>query len=278
MMVGSSSGGSEEPDWSLDQAMIQIQQLVNSIAALQNTIHQQNAVIQQLQNQQPVGNTGGTPRGPKMATLPLYDSSMAMCEAFINACCLYILAKPQEFATLTAKVTWVLGFMQTGMAQLFRDQFMRYTVYKAFGDSNKQATVIQEITTIKQGTKSGEEHVQIFKQCYMRSGYRETAGIHEFKRSLNTPLLDKLMAILDLPTTLEKWYELAVHLDRQWRQAVVEKKVFAARSRKGDTGTGQSTQPSNQSNQQRPAPCTHIPPATHTGQTCDPNAMDVDRN
>ncbi|PFH44837.1 hypothetical protein AMATHDRAFT_113451, partial [Amanita thiersii Skay4041] len=161
---------------------------------------------------------------------PLFDGSMAMCEAFINACQLYILAKPHEFTNLQMKITWVLGFMQSGMAQLFRDQFMYlesaepdpiellYTdIYKAFGDPNKQATAIQEIMTIKQGTNTGEEHVQSFKQCYMRSGYRETAGIHKFKRSLNSPLLDKIMAVPELPVTLEKWYDLAVCLDRQWQ-------------------------------------------------------------
>ncbi|PFH44805.1 hypothetical protein AMATHDRAFT_114827, partial [Amanita thiersii Skay4041] len=125
----------------------------------------------------------------------------------------------------------------------------------------KQATAIQEITTIKQGTKTGEEHVQMFKQCYMRSGYGETAGIHEFKRSLNTPLLDKIMGVPDLPVTLDKWYDLAIRLDRQWRQAIAEKKTFAARSGKGDTGSGPPVNPV--------AP---TPPAR------DPNAMEVDRN
>ncbi|PFH45383.1 hypothetical protein AMATHDRAFT_160216 [Amanita thiersii Skay4041] len=160
-----------------------------------------------------------------MATLPIYDGTMATCEGFINSCQLYISAKPQEFLNLQIKITWVLGFMQTGMAQLFRDHFLVYmatlefqTQYKQsmeldqieLLDLNKQAMVIQEVTTIKQGSKSAEEHVQLFKQSYMRVGYGETAGIHEFKRSLNSPLLDKCMAILELPTTLDKWYDLVI--------------------------------------------------------------------
>ncbi|PFH46936.1 hypothetical protein AMATHDRAFT_126579, partial [Amanita thiersii Skay4041] len=123
----------------------------------------------------------------------------------------------------------------------------------------KQATAIQEITTIKQGTKSAEEHVQAFKQCYMQSGYGEMAGIHEFKQSLNSPLLNKIMAVLDLLVTLKKWYDLAVRLDRQWRQAVAEKKTFTARSGKGDSGPS-------------------APLAGNTWQPQDPNAMDVDHN
>ncbi|PFH44651.1 hypothetical protein AMATHDRAFT_90665, partial [Amanita thiersii Skay4041] len=175
------------------------QQLVNSLAALQNTVHQQNAIIQQLQNQGPPAAAGTAPRGPKMASPPLYDGSMASCKAFINACRLYISAKPHKFPTVQIKITWILGFMQSGMAQLpeFRMQYLESTevdlvellywdIYKAFGDPNKQATAIQEITTLKQGSKSAEEHIQVFKQSYMQSGYGETAGIHEFKWSLNT--------------------------------------------------------------------------------------------
>ncbi|PFH44700.1 hypothetical protein AMATHDRAFT_11124 [Amanita thiersii Skay4041] len=223
-MVRGGTGGTSEPGWTLEQAFAQIQQLLGAVNTLQQTISQQEQTIVQLQAQSMVTPPvqGQVARGPKMATPPLYDGSMAQ---------------------------W---FMQSGMAQLFCDHIMVYMaspnfhiqylesmeqdpiellyqdIYTAFGDPNKQAMAIQEITTIKQGTKSGEEHIQAFKQCYMRSGYGKTAGIHEFKQSLNGPLLDKIMGIPDLSTTLEKWYDIAVRLDRQWRQAVVERKIFAA--------------------------------------------------
>ncbi|PFH45520.1 hypothetical protein AMATHDRAFT_96300, partial [Amanita thiersii Skay4041] len=230
-----------------------------------------------------------------MASPPLYDGSMASCEAFINACRLYISAKPQEFPSVQIKITWILGFMQSGMAQLFRDHFMVYMgsqefrtqylesteidpverlyqdIYKAFGDPNKQATAIQEITTIKQGSKSAEEHVQMFKQSYMRSGYGETAGIHEFKWSLNTPLLDKLMAVPNLPATLEGWYELTIRLDRQWRQAVAERKIFTARGSVTQHAQRNWQTPANRP--QQSSWRTPVQPAPR-----DPNAMQVDRS
>ncbi|PFH45088.1 hypothetical protein AMATHDRAFT_163090, partial [Amanita thiersii Skay4041] len=199
---------------------------------------------------------------------PFYDGSMATCEAFINACRIYIAAKPREFGDITAKIMWILSYMQTGMAQQFRDAFLVFmnteefrteflqaapgtdpteilyrNIYQAFGDPNKQATAILELTTMKQGTKSAEEHVQCFKQAYSRSGYQQMAGIHELKRSLNTPLLDKCMSVPELPTTLEKWYEQT-----------------------------QPTQPPRQTT--RPPP----PPVGNTGYNRDPNAMDIDRN
>ncbi|PFH46215.1 hypothetical protein AMATHDRAFT_155921, partial [Amanita thiersii Skay4041] len=235
----------------------------------QHTITQQGQTITQLQAQAAVGSppVQGQPfRGPKMATPLIYDGAMATCKGFINSCQLYMSAKPQEFLTLQIKITWVLGFMQMGMAQMFCDHFLVYMnlpdyqtqyeesvepnkikllycdIYKVFGDPNKQAMAIQEITTIKQGSQSAEEHVQLFKQAYMRSGYGETAGIHEFKWSLNSPLLDKCMAIPELPSTLEKWYKLVIHLDRQWRQVVAERKMFTTcggSSTGGQTGTTQ---------------------------------------
>ncbi|PFH51120.1 hypothetical protein AMATHDRAFT_143241 [Amanita thiersii Skay4041] len=225
-----------------------------------------------------------------MASPPIYDGSMATCEAFINSCQLYMSAKPQEFPTLQIKITWVLGYMQTGMAQLFQDHFLIYMatpefqmqyeqstkpnqiellyhdIYKAFGDPNKQATTIQEITTIRQGSKSAEEHVQLFKQSYMQSGYGEIVGIHKFKQSLNSPLLNKCMAVPELPVTLEKWYELVIRLDCQWRQVVAERKLFATRG-SGSTGqqTGTTQQTGQQGNTQQQVPR-------------DPNAMQVDQN
>ncbi|PFH45327.1 hypothetical protein AMATHDRAFT_119010, partial [Amanita thiersii Skay4041] len=134
----------------------------------------------------------------------------------------------------------------------------------------KQATAIQEVTTIKQGSRSAEEHIQLFKQSYMHSGYGETAGIHEFKRSLNSPLLNKCMAVPELPVTLEKWYELVIRLDRQWRQV-------ANNQRQGFNQQAQRNWrvPVNQS--QTPAQHQQWRSPTQTVPR-DLNAMQVDQN
>ncbi|PFH45507.1 hypothetical protein AMATHDRAFT_159240, partial [Amanita thiersii Skay4041] len=79
------------------------------------------------------------------------------------------------------------------------------------------------------------------------------------------------MAVPELPVTLEKWYELVIRLDRQWRQAVVEKKVFAARG-----GVNQHAQRNWQTPGNRPQQPTWRPPVQPAPR--DPNAMQVDRN
>ncbi|PFH46631.1 hypothetical protein AMATHDRAFT_123292, partial [Amanita thiersii Skay4041] len=77
------------------------------------------------------------------------------------------------------------------------------------------------------------------------------------------------MAIPNLPTTLEGWYELTIRLDHQWRQAVAERKVFATRANQPTQCNWQTLANRPQQSSWRPL----VQPASH-----DPNAMQVDRN
>ncbi|PFH45206.1 hypothetical protein AMATHDRAFT_9765 [Amanita thiersii Skay4041] len=53
MMVGGPGGGTEEPDWTIKQALMQIQQLLGAVHNLQQTITQQGQTIAQLQHPYP---------------------------------------------------------------------------------------------------------------------------------------------------------------------------------------------------------------------------------
>ncbi|PFH45008.1 hypothetical protein AMATHDRAFT_163832 [Amanita thiersii Skay4041] len=77
------------------------------------------------------------------------------------------------------------------------------------------------------------------------------------------------MAVPELPVTLEKWYELVIRLDCQWRQAVAERKVFAARVNQHAQRNWQPLVNRTQQTPWRPP----VQPAQR-----DPNAMQVDRN
>ncbi|PFH44764.1 hypothetical protein AMATHDRAFT_122721, partial [Amanita thiersii Skay4041] len=79
------------------------------------------------------------------------------------------------------------------------------------------------------------------------------------------------MAVPNLPVTLEGWYELTIRLDRQWRQAMVERKMFATRGSSNPQPQQNWTPPANQPQQQQ-----WRPPAQPALR--DPNAMQVDRN
>ncbi|PFH45096.1 hypothetical protein AMATHDRAFT_122870, partial [Amanita thiersii Skay4041] len=79
------------------------------------------------------------------------------------------------------------------------------------------------------------------------------------------------MAVPNLPTTLEGWYELTIRLDRQWRQAQAEKKIFTARGSFNQQTQRNWQPPANQTQQSQ-----WRPPTQSTQR--DPNAMQVDRN
>ncbi|PFH44577.1 hypothetical protein AMATHDRAFT_11462 [Amanita thiersii Skay4041] len=78
MMVGSRTGGSLEPGWTLEQAFAQIQQLLSVVNTLQQMIVQQDQTIAQLQVQSMATPPAqpSIPRGPKIATLLFYNRSI----------------------------------------------------------------------------------------------------------------------------------------------------------------------------------------------------------
>ena len=95
-----------------------------------------------------------------------------------------------------------------------------------FGDPNEKDTKVFTITTINQGEKSADEHVQDFKLATFDSGYEGVALIYEFKCSLNKGLCEKLNNLERRPLKIEDWYSEAMRLDRQWRQAKTKEKIF----------------------------------------------------
>ncbi|PFH44621.1 hypothetical protein AMATHDRAFT_11343 [Amanita thiersii Skay4041] len=136
MMVGGGTSGTSKPSWTLEAAFAQIQQLLGMVNSLQQTIAQQEQTITQLQNQPPPPPAGSQPsRGPKMATLPLFNRSMATCEAFINAYKDYV-------------GTGIHAYLESTKPDPI--ELLYADIYKAFSDPNKQATTIQEIMMIKQ--------------------------------------------------------------------------------------------------------------------------------
>ena len=97
-------------------------------------------------------------------------------EMFINSCRLYMSACPSEFYDEQAKVYWVLSFMQTGMAQNWRNFIVSHIaqgrinymtveqflgeIEKKFGDMDKHTTSLLKLRTMVQGDKHADEHVQ----------------------------------------------------------------------------------------------------------------------
>ena len=63
-------------------------------------------------------------REPKIASPLPFDGKRENTESFINSCQLYILARPSEFQTEDQKMHWIMSYMQSGSARLWRDYIM----------------------------------------------------------------------------------------------------------------------------------------------------------
>ena len=233
----------------------------------------------------------------------MFSGKMADAESFENSCKLYIGGRAAEFPNDLVKVFWILSFLQTGLAAEWRDNIIKamnstekpfdnsdefWDVFRqSFGDPDVQSTKVLKIRTIEQGTLTADEHVQAFMKVAHGSGYTGTPLIQEFKRSLNKALRDKLNNAERPPVTIKEWYDRARIVDRQWRQAKAEERLYSGTyhpKRSQDTASTSQVQgnrnfvwnrttPQQAQAQAPPRPAPANPPPVR-----DPNAMDVDRN
>ena len=63
-------------------------------------------------------------REPKIAAPLPFDGKRENTESFLNACQLYISARPSEFQTEDQKMHWVMSYLQSGLARLWHDYIM----------------------------------------------------------------------------------------------------------------------------------------------------------
>ncbi|KIL63196.1 hypothetical protein M378DRAFT_33599, partial [Amanita muscaria Koide BX008] len=103
-------------------------------------------------------------------------------------------------------------------------------IQRRFGDTDKVATKIIHLRTIKQGDRIAEEHIQDFRKAAIGSGYEGRALIEEFKRGLNQPLRERIMMSENVPITIEDWYNKALLYDRNYRNMIAEKKLYGGMS------------------------------------------------
>ena len=248
-------------------------------------------------------------REPKIAVPLPFDGKRENTESFLNSCSLYISVRPSEFQSEDAKMHWIMSYMQSGSACLWRDyimaqvrsgvkQFSRANdlmneIESKFGEEDKWTTMSLKIRTMIQGDKHADEHVQEFQRAALEAGYDGYPLVVEFKRSLNAGLRRQLQSLRPQPITINQWYKEAVTVDRQWRVAKAEEAFYnransSSVKKEADKPKESKPNPPRQNNSQyarawQPRTFQLRPPATGTSQgntqgQKDPNAMDVDRS
>jgi hypothetical protein len=165
------------------------------------------------------------------APLP-FTSKIKEVNAFKTACYMYIRGRGDKFPDEESKIIWILSYLQGGTTQKWRkvavnkimagecpftsgDELME-AIVKMFRDPNKEDTGVFEITTMNQGDKTADKHVQDFKIAVHEANYTGAALIHKFKCSLNKGLRERLNNLENRLFMITGWYNEAMQLDRQW--------------------------------------------------------------
>jgi len=136
---------------------------------------------------------------------------------FINVVYLYIRMKITEEAA-TTQVTWVLSYVQGGIAEVWKDNLLDELAKKEsevelaeqlftkirddFEETLEEKRKIEQLRTIEQGGRTCDEYVQKFKKVTRGSGYKRRPLIKEFKRGLSGNIRKKLVEAEELPTTI----------------------------------------------------------------------------
>ena len=181
-------------------------------------------------------------REPKIAAPLPFDGKRENMESFLNSCSLYILARPSEFQSEDAKMHWIMSYVQSGSACLWRDYVMAHVcagvkqflsandlmneIEAKFGKEDKRTTMSLKIHTMLQGDKHADEHVQEFQRAALEAGYEGYPLVVEFKRSLNAGLRRQLQNLRPQPITINQWYNEAITVDRQWRVTKAEEAFY----------------------------------------------------
>ena len=114
---------------------------------------------------------------------------------------------------------WLFGGCQRRQSSIWQFATLFKAVQEGFRDPDRRSTKIYKLHTIAQGDKTVDKHVQSFKKAACGLGYSGYTLVEEFKHSLNTQLREQVSNLDRIPETIDRWYQQAMHLDRQWRQA-----------------------------------------------------------
>jgi hypothetical protein len=188
---------------------------------------------------------------------------------------LYIEINEDTYNTDKKKIGYALSFMDEGDAKSWRSQFLKsaktpagerdlgtWTKFiadleEAFKPYDAPGDALEELTSLKMGTNSIEDHTARYKTLLHKSGVPETSpsAIDYYRRTLNQPLQKEILRLPTPPKTLKDWYEWAARLDNNYRKM---QRVFG-RDKKTDKPKEGGGRRWNFQKRER-----------------DPNAMDVD--
>lgn len=161
-----------------------------------------------------------------------FDGNREDTLEFLTDCQNYITTLgTTKFDSDQKMIAWTLSFLKGGSAGPWKISFIedhptsygswqdfKDTFKKVFGTIDHEAKNRLTLMSLKQGSKSADEHIVTFRTLIARSGLTEDlTKTTLFQSSLNDALRNKIYSHTPLPATIEEWYTKASELDHQWQ-------------------------------------------------------------
>lgn len=223
----------------------------------------------------------GGPREIRIGKPTPFTGDRYKLKTFLQECDLYLLINPSIYSTDATKIAFVLSHITGGDAILWKQQFLTSKTRKdslylgsysnfiedlndAFKEEDSTHSALWELTNLRQGNRSVEEHNIEFRLLCGKANINATdkpALLTEmYKRFLSPAVFQKLLGLETTPVTFKEWMTKAAIIDNNWRRSnriikgmVQEQKYKAPMGRRFNFGQYAT------SNARR-----------------DPNAMDID--
>jgi len=187
----------------------------------------------------------------KMNPPPKFSRSAEKAHDFLWQVNLYITCKKDQFKDDTTRIVWTLSFIRGGPGGVWAGNYIdalttalattttppmwtefRTDFIKKFFPKNESQEARNKLKHLLQGRSSAQDYVTGFNALAAMMEYPEISLIKAFKDRVMPSLKQMIMVTRDtLPTTLEKWQDLAVHLDQNRKTNKFETSLKQGRGR-----------------------------------------------
>ena len=136
------------------------------------------------------------------------------------------------------KIAFTLTYLEGGDADSWRAAFLKRSITtqgepnfgkwsnflwdlrNSFKPYDKEGDALDEIIRMRQGNTSIKDHVAKFKVLLADSGVTEDspAALDYFQKSIQVPLLKKILDWDNIPETLPEWYKKALKIDNNYHK------------------------------------------------------------
>ena len=216
----------------------------------------------------------------QISTPKAYDGSFETSRQWLNTVQLYLLMNEDVYNNNDKKITFVLSYMTKGSALTWTTTFQENSIdatgtitlgtypnfIARFNEDFKQrdvtGTTIAWLTTKRMVLKKDQTYSPPLNQYVLEfQNHVAWANIKDpniligyFSAGIPPSLMQQIMSMDTMPTTIQEWYSKAIHFQTQWERA--------------EEISTRNQHPIQQSYQ----PFTSTPPS----RAKDPNTMDVD--